>query len=85
MILGSVAYTFGGLWGIIMACVMVGTAFFNTYILCRYPAYRKVREQIAEEEDKRIEDRIAKEVRTQALKQATPKNAMSAMKMFGKK
>ncbi len=70
MILGSVAYAFGGLLGFVMACVMVGVAFFNAFILCRYPAYRKVREKIAEEEDKRIEDRIAKEVKTQALKQA---------------
>ena len=71
MILGSVSYSFGNLGGLIMACVMVGIAFFNTFILCRYPAYRKVREQIAAKEDKRIEDRIAKEVRTQAIKQAT--------------
>jgi len=71
MILGSVCYSFGNLAGFIMACVMAGTAFFNTFILCRYPAYRKVREQIAEKEDKRIEDRISKEVRTQAIKQAT--------------
>ena len=70
MILGSVAYAFGGLLGFIMACVMVGVAFFNAYILCRYPAYRKIREKIAEEEDKKIEERIAKEVKTQALKQA---------------
>jgi len=71
MILGSVAYSFDGLMGFVMACVMAGVALFNTFILCRYPAYRKVREQIAEEEDKRIEDRISKEVKTQALKQAT--------------
>mmetsp|Transcript_24343 Transcript_24343/g.57310 ORF Transcript_24343/g.57310 Transcript_24343/m.57310 type:complete len:210 (+) Transcript_24343:119-748(+) len=71
MILGSVCYSFKNPFGFIMACVMVGIAFFNTFILCRYPAYRKVREQIAEKEDKRIEDRISKEVRTQAVKQAT--------------
>ena len=70
MILGSVCWAFGGLMGISMACVMSGVALFNTFILCRYPAYRKVREQIAEKEDKRIEDRISNEVRTQALKQA---------------
>jgi hypothetical protein len=71
MILGSVCWSFGGIMGITMAAVMTGTALFNTYILCRYPAYRKVREQIAEKEDKRIEDKISKEVKTQALKQAT--------------
>lgn len=71
MILGSVSLSFGSLLGLIMACAMTGVALFNTFILCRYPAYRKVREQIAEKEDKRIEDRISKEVKTQALKQAT--------------
>jgi len=71
MILGSVAYSFESITGKIMACVLGGVAIFNTFILCRYPAYRKVREQIAEEEDKRIENRISKEVKTQALKQAT--------------
>ena len=59
--------------GVIMACVMAGVALFNTFILCRYPAYRKVREQIAEEEDKRIQDRISKEVKTQAIKQVIQK------------
>jgi len=73
MILGSVCWSFGGLMGVIMACVMAGVALFNTFILCRYPAYRKVREQIAEEEDKRIQDRISKEVRTQAIKQVIQK------------
>ena len=70
MILGSVAYAFGGLLGFIMACVMAGVACFNAFILCRYPAYRKMREKIGEEEDKKIEERIAKEVKTQALKNA---------------
>ena len=44
---------------------------FNTYILCRYPGYRKIREQIAEEEDKRIEARISKEVKKQAISSMT--------------
>jgi len=70
MVLASVCYAFGSLGGYIVAASMVGVAFFNTYVLCRYPAYRKIREQIAEEEDKRIEARISKEVRTQALNQA---------------
>mmetsp|Transcript_7944 Transcript_7944/g.19537 ORF Transcript_7944/g.19537 Transcript_7944/m.19537 type:complete len:204 (-) Transcript_7944:186-797(-) len=69
MILASVTYAYGGLLGFVMSCVMVGVAFFNAFILCRYPAYRKVREKIAEEEDKRIQDRIAKEVKTQAKKE----------------
>jgi hypothetical protein len=44
-------------------------ALFNTYVLCRYPSYRKIREKIAEDEDKRIEARISKEVKRQAAQQ----------------
>jgi len=67
-ILASLNYAIGPL-GKIMAYVIIGVALFNTYILCRYPAYRKIRDQIAEEEDKRIEARISKEVKKQAVKQ----------------
>ena len=44
-------------------------ACFNTYVLCRYPSYRRMREKIAEEEDRRIEARISKEVKRQAARQ----------------
>jgi len=71
LILGSVCWSFSGILGKIMAGCLVGVALFNTYILCRYPSYRKLREQIAEEEDKRIEARISKEVKQQAIKQMT--------------
>ena len=71
LILGSVTWSYDNLTGKIMAGVMTGVAVFNTYVLCRYPSYRKVREQIAEEEDKRIEARISKEVKKQALNQVT--------------
>ena len=70
MILGSVCWSYDNLMGKILAACLGGVAVFNTYILCRYPSYRKIREQIAEEEDKRIEARISKEVKKQAVKQA---------------
>jgi COPI associated protein len=66
LMLGSVAWTNEGLLGKVVALSFVGVAFFNTYVLCRYPSYRKMREKIAEEEDKRIEARISKEVKKQA-------------------
>jgi len=69
LMMGSVAWSFDALPGTIVAIAFVVTAFFNTYVLCRYPAYRKVREKIAEEEDKRIEARISKEVKKQAASQ----------------
>lgn len=69
LILGSVAWAYDNLMGKILAASLAGVAIFNTYILCRYPSYRKIREQIAEEEDRRIEARISKEVKRQAIKQ----------------
>jgi len=69
ILLGSVAWSYNNLFGKIVAGVFGGVALFNTYVLCRYPGYRKIREKIAEEEDKRIEARISKEVKRQAARQ----------------
>jgi len=69
ILLGSVAWSYNNLFGKIVAILFGVVALFNTYVLCRYPAYRKIREKIAEEEDKRIEARISKEVKRQAARQ----------------
>lgn len=69
VLLGSVTWSYDSLFGQIVGIAFVAVALFNTYVLCRYPAYRKVREKIAEEEDKRIEARISKEVRKQVVRQ----------------
>mmetsp|Transcript_9040 Transcript_9040/g.24423 ORF Transcript_9040/g.24423 Transcript_9040/m.24423 type:complete len:222 (-) Transcript_9040:249-914(-) len=69
LILASVCWSYEKVYGQIVAIAFVGVALFNTYVLCRYPAYRKMRERIAQEEDKRIEARISKEVRRQAVNQ----------------
>jgi COPI associated protein len=69
LLLGSIAWSFGKLFGKVVAAVFGGMAIFNTYVLCRYPSYRRMREKIAEEEDKRIEARISKEVKKQAARQ----------------
>jgi len=69
ILLGSIAWSFDNLFGKIIAACFGGVALFNTYVLCRYPAYRKIREKIAEEEDKRIEARISKQVKRQAARQ----------------
>ena len=73
MVLGSVCWAYDDLGGRIVSFCLGGVAVFNTYVLCRYPSYRKIREQIAEEEDKRIEARISKEVKKQAVNQLTGK------------
>lgn len=71
LLLGSVTWAYGSLFGRIIAVAMWVTGIMNTYILCRYPSYRAMRERIAEEEDKRIESRISKEVKKQAVSQLT--------------
>ena len=69
MMMGSVSWSYDNILGKIVAIAFAVVAVFNTYVLCRYPAYRKLREKIAEEEDKRIEARISKEVKKQAANQ----------------
>lgn len=73
ILMASVAWAYNNLFGKIVAAALVAVAIFNTYVLCRYPTYRKVRERIAEEEDKRIEARISKEVKKQAVNQVSKK------------
>ena len=67
MLLASISWSFGAI-GRIVGMAYVAVAFFNTYVLCRYPSYRRMREKIAEEEDRRIEARISKEVKRQAAR-----------------
>ena len=71
LMMALVSWNFKGIFGKIVGGAFVVVAIFNTYVLCRYPSYRKVREKIAEEEDKRIEARISKEVKRQAAAQLT--------------
>lgn len=70
LMMGSVAWSYTNILGYAVGGAFVFVACFNTYVLCRYPSYRKVRDEIAKEEDKRIEARISKEVKRQAAKQA---------------
>jgi len=73
-LMGSIAWTYKGtgsiskLLGPICGIGLMIIALFNTYVLCRYPTYRAVREKIAEEEDRRIEGRISGEVKKQVMK-----------------
>mmetsp|Transcript_15533 Transcript_15533/g.22911 ORF Transcript_15533/g.22911 Transcript_15533/m.22911 type:complete len:222 (-) Transcript_15533:85-750(-) len=67
LLLASVTWAYGNLFGKAISIALIVVAVMNTYILCRYPAYRKIRERIAEEEDKRIESRISNEIRNNAV------------------
>lgn len=68
VLMASVVWSYEGLLAYITSITLGCVAVFNTYILCRYPAYRKMREKIAEEEDKRIQAKINQQVRNQAIR-----------------
>lgn len=70
VLMAAIAWQFGSLFDKIVAISLGAIALFNTYVLCRYPSYRSIRDKIAEEEDKRIEAKISGEVKKQAQKQA---------------
>ena len=69
LILASVMLSFNDIFGKILAGCLVGTACYNTFVLFQYPAYRKFRDEIAKEEDKRIEAKIRERVRKEAAVQ----------------
>jgi len=69
ILMASVTWSYQGLLGYITSGVLAGMAVFNTFVLCRYPAYRMMRESIAAEEDKRIQSKINQQVRKQAASQ----------------
>jgi len=71
LLLAAISWTYGRIFGEAVSIAVVCVAIFNTYILCRYPAYRKIREKIAEEEDRRIEAKISKQVQQQAIRSFT--------------
>ena len=68
-LMASVSWGYESLLGKITAGVLGFTAVFNTFVICRYPSYRRQREKIAEEEDKRIQAKINQQVRKQAFSQ----------------
>jgi hypothetical protein len=70
MLMASIAWSFDDLFGQIVGVLLICVAFYNTYVLIAYPDYRRVREKIALDEDKRIEDKISKQVQREAMNQA---------------
>ena len=68
ILMACVCWTYRGIFGYAVAIALVAVSIFNTYILCRYPGYRAIREKIAEEEDKRLEAKIGEQARKQAMK-----------------
>lgn len=60
--MASVNFSLRGIFGWTLGGVFIGVALYNTYVLCRYPAYRKLRDELAREEDARIEKKIKKKI-----------------------
>jgi hypothetical protein len=69
LLMAGVALSLNQIVSYIAAGLFLAVAFYNTWVLFRYPSYRKLRDQIAEEEDKRIDSMISKQVKKQAMKQ----------------
>lgn len=67
ILLATICLSLGNVFAYICAGVLVGIALCNTYILMRYPAYRKLRDQLAKEEDARIEAAMRDKVRKEAV------------------
>jgi len=67
-LLASISFSYATLFGYIVAVCLVVVAFYNTYILWRYPTYRSMREKLAAEEDKRIQAKISKETTKQVMR-----------------
>jgi COPI associated protein len=69
LMLGSIGWSYNNIFGKAMGIAFISVACFNTYVLLRYPSYRKIREKIAEEEDRRIEAKISKDVKKRMANQ----------------
>jgi hypothetical protein len=67
ILMASVCWSYQSILGKATAIVLGVVAVFNTYVLCMYPNYRKLREDIAAEEDARIQAQINSQVRKQAI------------------
>lgn len=67
LLLATICYALGDLFSKICAGCLVGIAFYNTYVLIRYPAYRKLRDQLAKQEDEKINAAMREKVRKEAI------------------
>lgn len=71
ILMASISWSFENVLTQIVSMALIVVALFNTYVLCRYPSYRAIRERLAAEEDTKIEARISGEVKKQAIRSLT--------------
>jgi hypothetical protein len=74
ILMATVCLSFNDLFGKILAAALAAVAIYNTFVLIRYPAYRKMRDELAKEEDKRIEAKLREKMRKEATKQMFQKS-----------
>lgn len=66
IIIASLEWSFCDLLGKIVAGVIVGAAIYNTFVMFKFPKYRKKRDELAKLEDSRIQQKIRKKVQEEA-------------------
>jgi len=66
LLLGTITWTYG-LMGQLVAGALVLVACYNTFIICKYPAYKKMKEEIADKAEKKVNAKIQKEMQKQVL------------------
>jgi len=70
IIMASLEWSFGNLFGKIVAGVILGAGLYNSFVMFKYPKYRQKRDALAKEEDDRIQQKIRSRVATEAVKSA---------------
>jgi len=68
MLLASMCWSLDSILGKITSSLVGGLAVYNTFILCKYPEYKKCREELAKKEDAKIAERIKEQTFKQMLK-----------------
>ena len=69
LLVGSICCSFGDIFSFIVGGCMFAVGIYNTYVLIKYPAYRNLRDELAKEEDQRIEGKMREKAKAEATKQ----------------
>jgi len=69
VIMASLEWSFGNLFGKIVAGVILGAAVYNAFVMWKYPKYRKQRDALAKLEDERIQNKIRGRIANEAGRQ----------------
>ena len=62
VLMGMVCWSFGTLLGMIASVALGVLSIFNTFVICRYPAYRSALKELADEEERRVRNEMGKQI-----------------------